>query len=128
MRPDTLCTIDAIAEAYGISVNHLNKVVHRAALAGDVHTVRGQHGGLRLARPSNEINLGAVLRRTEPDMAIAPCFADEATCCIQPICALRIALIKALDAFLSVMDQMTLAELIRPGKQLSHLLGIEPAA
>ena len=51
------------------------KVVHQAAQAGEVQTVRGQHGGLRLAGAPETINLGTVVRRTEPDLHIAPCLA-----------------------------------------------------
>jgi hypothetical protein len=59
LRPGTWCTIDEIAGAYGISVNHLTKVVHQAAQAGEVQTLRGQRGGLRLARRPEAINIGA---------------------------------------------------------------------
>src|SRR4051812_33734402 len=89
LRPNELCTIDQIAGAYGISANHMMKVVHQAAVAGEVQTVRGQHGGLRLARPAETISLGAVLRRTEPDLHMAPCFGSDVACCIQPACVLQ---------------------------------------
>jgi Rrf2 family nitric oxide-sensitive transcriptional repressor len=128
LRPGTLCTIDEIAEAYGISANHLTKVVHRAAQAGDVQTVRGQRGGLRLARPPEDINIGAILRQTEPDLEIVPCFGSGGVCCIQPACALQGALRDALAAFLSVLDRVTLADLARPKRELSTLLRLEPAA
>lgn len=122
LRPDTLCTIDEIAAAYGISANHLMKVVHQAAQAGDVQTVRGQRGGLRLARAPETINIGMVLRRTEPDLDIAPCFTSSAGCCIEPACVLRQALGDALAAFLSVMDRINLADLIRAKRPLVELL------
>ncbi len=128
LRPNTLCTIDEIAGAYGISANHLTKVVHQAAQAGEVQTVRGQRGGLRLARAPEAINIGTVLRRTEPDLEIAPCFGAGNTCCIQPACVLQRALGDALAAFLSVLDGMTLADLIRPKRQLSELLRLKSAA
>lgn len=128
LRPNTLCTIDDIASAYDISANHLTKVVHQAALAKEVQTVRGQRGGLRLARAPEAINIGAVLRRTEPDMEIAPCFGSAAACAIQPACVLQGAFGDALEAFLSVLDGMTLADLVRPRRRLSRLLRLKPGA
>jgi Rrf2 family transcriptional regulator, nitric oxide-sensitive transcriptional repressor len=62
LRPDKLVTIAEIAGAYQISSNHLMKVVYQLALSGEVVTMRGQRGGLRLARPAQEINLGTVVR------------------------------------------------------------------
>jgi Rrf2 family nitric oxide-sensitive transcriptional repressor len=127
LRPDELSTIDEIAAAYNISANHLMKVVQQAAQAGEVHTVRGQRGGMRLARAPEAINIGTVLRRTEPDLHIAPCFGSGGACCIQPACILQGALGEALAAFMAVVDGMTLADLIRPRRQLSALLGLETA-
>jgi Rrf2 family nitric oxide-sensitive transcriptional repressor len=128
LRPNTLCTIDEIANAYGISVNHLTKVVHQAAQAGEIATVRGQHGGSRLARAPETIIIGAVVRRAEPDLDIAPCFGSGTACAIQPACVLQGALGDALAAFFAVLDRTTLADLVRPQRQLSALLRLDPAA
>lgn len=128
LRPDTLCTIEEIAAAYDISANHLTKVVHQAAQAGEIATVRGQRGGMRLARRADAINIGTVLRRTEPDLDIAPCFGSGAACAIQPACVLQGVLGDALAAFLAVLDRTTLADLVRPKRRLADLLGLEPAA
>ena len=127
LRPDRLSTIDEIAVAYGISANHLTKVVHQSAQAGDIQTVRGQHGGLRLAQAPRDINIGAVLRRTEPDWDVAMCFGSAGACAIQPACVLQSALGEALAAFLAVMDGKTLADLVRPKRHLSALLQLQTA-
>jgi Rrf2 family nitric oxide-sensitive transcriptional repressor len=68
------------------------------------------------------------VRRTEPDLHIAPCFGAGAACCIQPACVLQGALGDALAAFFEVLDRLNLADLIRPKRQLSALLGLDPAA
>ena len=62
---DRLCAIPEMARAYGISQNHLMKVVHQLGKAGYVTGVRGRHGGVRLARPAETINVGAVIRYSE---------------------------------------------------------------
>jgi Rrf2 family nitric oxide-sensitive transcriptional repressor len=126
LRGDRLATIADIAGAYGISANHLMKVVHRLGQAGDIETVRGQRGGIRLARPAAEISLGAVVRRTEPDLEIVPCFGAAGICAIQPDCVLQSALHKALQAFLDVLDGYTLADLIGPQRSLIASLGLAP--
>ncbi|MBN8926506.1 MAG: Rrf2 family transcriptional regulator [Rhodospirillales bacterium 69-11] len=128
LRPDRLVTIADIAAAYDISANHLMKVVHQLAQSGEIATVRGQHGGLRLARKPEEINIGAVVRRTEPDMHLVPCFGSAAGCRIQPECFLASVLDEALSAFLGVLDRYTLANLLRAPERIAPLLGIPPAA
>ncbi|HVC61045.1 MAG TPA: Rrf2 family transcriptional regulator [Acetobacteraceae bacterium] len=125
LRPDTLVTIADIADAYGISNNHLMKVAHKLALSGDVATVRGQHGGLRLARPAAEINIGTVVRRAEADLELVPCFGSQSTCAIQPDCVLAGAVDEALRAFLAALDRYTLADLAGPRAALARLLRID---
>ena len=77
LKDDGLATIEEIAKSYGISKNHLMKVAHQLGVAGYVDTVRGRHGGLRLAKPAKAIGLGEVVRHTEPDMAIVMCFEPD---------------------------------------------------
>ena len=128
VKDDGLATIAEIAEAYGISRTHLMKVAHELGVAGFVETVRGRGGGLRLARPRDGITIGEVVRHTEPDMALVPCFAPvDDDCAIERCCVLRKALQKAGDAFLEVLDGYTLADLARPRSALRSLLAI-PAA
>jgi Rrf2 family nitric oxide-sensitive transcriptional repressor len=125
LKEDQLATIAEIAESYDISKNHLMKVAHQLGVAGYVETVRGRGGGLRLAKPIRAIVLGEVVRYTEPDMAIVPCFEPvKAPCAIQPCCVLKRALKKARDAFVEVLDGYTLSDLVQPQARLTSLLGI----
>lgn len=122
LRPDRLATIATIARSYGISENHLMKVVHQLGLAGYVETVRGKNGGLRLAKLPEDINVGEVVGRMEPDMELVACFRESGICAIQPSCVLKGALAEALDAFTAVLDRYTLADLIAPRAKLAGLL------
>jgi len=129
VRDEALATIAEIAKAYGISKNHLMKVAHQLGLAGYVETVRGKGGGLRLARPPQDIMLGEVVRRTEPDMALVPCFDPaDVSCAIFSGCVLRGVLGHARDAFLTVLDRHTLADLVRPRASLQKALAFKPKA
>lgn len=125
VKDDGLATIAEVAESYGISKNHLMKVAHQLGVAGFVGTVRGRAGGLRLAKPAEKIGLGEVVRRTEPDMALVPCFKPiDAPCAILTCCVLRTALDKARLAFVAVLDRYTLGDLVRPRTPLRTLLAI----
>lgn len=109
-----MVTIPEIANAYGISRNHLMKVVHALARSGDVQSLRGKGGGLRLARPPEELRLGALVRRCEGEAPIVECFSPEPGapgCRIAPVCRLRGALAEGFAALYQALDRYTLADL-----------------
>lgn len=127
LKDDGLATIAEVAESYGISKNHLTKVAHQLGVAGYVASVRGRRGGLRLAKPVEAIGLGEVVRHTEPDMALVPCFKPvDASCPIRRCCVLQRALDKACFAFVEVLDGYTLGDLVQPRAPLQALLSITP--
>jgi len=115
MNRDKLVTIQEIADLHDISKNHLTKVIHQLGASGLVETVRGRHGGLRLNREPEEINIGEVVRDSESDFYIAECFeADPGHCAFLRDCELKRKLSEATEAFLHVLDGMTLADIL-PG-------------
>lgn len=125
---DGAATISELAESYGVSRNHLMKVIQRLAQLGYLETARGRRGGLRLARPPGEISVGEVVRRMEDDLALVNCFDPAAQpCVIAQGCVLRRALGEALEAFLAVLDGYTLEDLIAPRRRLARLLGLDDA-
>ena len=118
-REGRLATIGDIAAAYGISENHLMKIVSHLARQGYVETTRGKGGGMRLARAPGEINIGDVVRGAEEDLMLVECFRrGNPECPIAPACALQGILGRALSAFFEVLDGKTLADLLVPQAQL----------
>ncbi|MBS0278300.1 MAG: Rrf2 family transcriptional regulator [Proteobacteria bacterium] len=113
LEPDTLHTIEEVATRYRISKNHLMKVAQTLAQQGFIESVRGRNGGLRLARPAERINLGAVVRTTEDSLTLVECFDRETnTCVVAPVCGLRGPLDEALAAFFAVLNKYSLADLV----------------
>ena len=110
--PEALSSIREIAEAYGISENHLMKVVHRLAQEGLLHTLRGRNGGLRLAADPTQTRLGEVVRVIEDDMALVECFGSGSGCPLTAGCHLAAALHGARQAFIDALDRHTLADLV----------------
>jgi len=121
-RPDRV-TIQGAADAYGISKNHLMKVAFDLGRLGYLDTVRGRGGGVRLARPPEEIRLGELLRRTEEDFRIVECFnAGTNRCVISHACRLKGILGEATAAWLAVMDRYSLADLTGQNPALARQL------
>ncbi|MEK8025909.1 RrF2 family transcriptional regulator [Pseudaquabacterium rugosum] len=112
-QPDRLCTIAEVALAHGLSETHLMKITHQLALAGWLQTVRGKGGGMRLARPADQINLGAVVRSIEPDFQLVDCLGDDDDACrLSGGCKLTGVFRSALQAFLAELDAHTLADVL----------------
>jgi Rrf2 family transcriptional regulator, nitric oxide-sensitive transcriptional repressor len=129
VRTERLSTIQEVATSYGMSANHLMKVAHQLGQAGYIETVRGRNGGLRLKLPADGINLGEVLRHTEPDMDIVPCFQpDNEDCPLRRACALKLALQRARQAFLGVLDQYSIGDLTAAPGPMRSMLGLTPLA
>ncbi len=123
-----LATIGDIAHAYEISENHLTKVVHHLAKLGYVKTTRGKGGGMQLARPAGEINLGEVVRNSEEKRPLIECRRDgKPNCLILPACGLPRILAQALRAFYKELDNYTLADLIRSPDKLSGIIAVAAA-
>lgn len=110
---DRRVTIQDIANVHNIAKNHLTKVVHQLGIMGVVESVRGRKGGLRLGREPDQINIGAVVRRTEPDFCMAECFnPGKSHCILSAACSLKDVLSDATTAYLAVLDGTTLNDLM----------------
>jgi Rrf2 family nitric oxide-sensitive transcriptional repressor len=101
-HPGRFVTIHEIAGHYGVSGNHLMKVVQHLAATGLVLTLRGPRGGLRLARPAQEIRVGDVVRSTEAGLVTMRCGTEG-------------VMGRAVAAFMAVLDGCSVADLVHAG-------------
>jgi len=101
--------VPEVAAAHGISKSHLLKVANHLAHEGFVDTLRGRGGGLRLARPAAKINLADVICATEPGTTLVQCGGCGLTI---GGCRLPGIFNRALDAFLAVLAEHSLADLL----------------
>ena len=119
-------SVQDIAKAYHISPNHLKKAAAEMVNHGYLKTIQGRYGGLVLAKEPKDINIGAVVRITEGNLDLVECFnPDKNTCPLISVCRLSRLFRKALKAFLDVLDEVTLADMIAHPKELKPLLNIE---
>ena len=121
-----LSRIPEIASAYSVSELFLFKILQPLVEAKLVETVRGRHGGVRLARAPESINLFDVVRVTEENFTMAECFdSDTPDCPLVDNCALNAALREALNAFFGVLASYSIADLVKAKANVRDLLGIE---
>lgn len=121
--PEHLTTITEIAETYQLSRNHVVKVVHRLGQLGYLHTQRGKHGGVRLARQPNEIKMGELVHSVEPRHALIDCSAPG--CCLSHDCRMKSILNRAIRLFYGELDRYTLADIIKEPEQVFELLNFQ---
>jgi len=128
LNSDRRITVDEVAGAYGISRDHVRKVVQQLTKLGFLQATRGRGGGIRLGMPAERIRVGDVVRGTETNFAIAECLRSpaEGCCPIDGVCRLTGILRSAAGAFLAELDRHTLAELVADGPAL--LKRLRPAA
>lgn len=122
---DEKTTINEITEAYGISRNHLTKVVHHLGRINLIETKRGRGGGFTLAQKPEDISIGYVVRHMEEDFFLVECFNHENNNCIlTPVCKLPRVLNEALEAYFQVLDEYTIAHITKDQQAYQQLLGI----
>jgi Rrf2 family nitric oxide-sensitive transcriptional repressor len=124
LKDDGRVTIKEISEAYNISRNHLMKVVSLLTRMGYVDARRGPGGGIALARAADDIVIADVVRDMEDDLNLVECFCEEGSCIIKPVCELKSALGKALNAYLDTLEHYTLLDLLHPRAKLAQVLGM----
>lgn len=111
--PDRAFTTADLAAEFGVSRNHLAKVISALAAAGLLDTRRGGGGGAMLARAPRDIGLGDVVARLEAGQALVECFADSGNACtLTPRCRLRARLAHAEAAFVADLNRSTLADCV----------------
>jgi Rrf2 family nitric oxide-sensitive transcriptional repressor len=127
LHPERLSTIPEIAHAYDISESHLTKVVHQLAKTGDVESVRGKRGGIRLARPAADIRIGEVVRLAEGEAPIVACFEAKDRCRIAGGCKLAGVLAQGFEALFKTLNAYSLADLTAQPASLTAVLRPGPA-
>ena len=119
---DRLLSIQEVTDVYNLSRNHVMKIVQKLGHDGYLKTIRGKGGGFHIGRKPADINLGELIRTLESTSHIVDCHEDS--CRITSGCRLKSVFAEAMNAFMSVLDQYTLADLVENRKDLIRLLAV----
>jgi len=106
-----------------ISKNHLVKVVHTLSKLGYIHSSQGKGGGITLALKPEDINMGEIIEKIEPDFNLVECFSEARNaCCISLACRLKGYFLQANRAFLDSLRKYSLADILKSKERLSPLI------
>src|SRR5262252_347505 len=110
----TLAKVAAIAAGTGITEQNIFKLIKTLTKAGFVTTIRGPHGGVRLALAPEAIRVGQVIRAIEP--RFKACGPLDLILSEEPVSAVERELDRAIGrgiaAFMQALDQTSIATLI----------------
>lgn len=107
-------SVKEISEHYGISRNHLVKVVHKLSQLGYIETTKGKGGGVQIAQGTEKLRLGDLISQLEPNMNLVECFdAKTNTCRVTGSCQLKHYLFEATQNFINTMNKYTLADTVK---------------
>lgn len=115
-----------IAEAYGIPLPLLSKVLQRLARHGFLRSEHGTNGGYRLAKAPEKISALEVIRLIDGPVILTHCFTDHQNCCISGKCTVRAPLKRVHEGILHLLDSTTIRDLCEPwGGENRHAAGGE---
>jgi len=112
-KNELLVTMNEIAHECHMSKNHLVKVIQNLVRSNFVSTVRGKHGGIRLARAPDLINLGDVARQTGMNLDSVSCFDTSGEDCpFIDDCKLKHVIHNARRSYMATLDGHTLGSIL----------------
>jgi Rrf2 family protein len=116
LEPDAIAQVVEIAKTNSISKKFLDHILTELRNAGLVYSKKGRGGGYALARPANEIRVGAIVRVLDGPLAPIACasvtaFRPCTDCTDLRACAVRLVMVEARNAVADLLDSRTLAEL-----------------
>lgn len=122
-RPNTLARVRDISEHYGISQNHVVKVVHKLGQLGYLSSQKGYGGGIQLAKSPETIKLGHVVKQLEPSWTTPkniPAKSRAAFMTQQDV--INSHLMIAYEELINSLNKFTILDLVRSMKPLAEFI------
>jgi Rrf2 family cysteine metabolism transcriptional repressor len=98
----------------------MEQIISVLTRSGLLRSIRGAQGGYHLAKSPEQITVGMILRATEGDLAPAECVSVDGRACTRSgVCPSHAVFSKVYSAINSVIDGVTLCDLIPEGESVS---------
>src|SRR5215216_8060504 len=112
----SLVQVSELAESEQLPVKFLEQILQALKEGGLIVSMRGKFGGYRLAKPTNQITIGQVVRLIDGPLAPIGCVSQSAytkcTCPDEEHCGLRMLMLDVRNAIAGILDRYTLADVV----------------
>ena len=118
-----------IGKRFRLPLPALTNILHKLACAGLVVSTRGKKGGYRLARPPEEIPLSKLIEVIEGTLKLTECCCPpeaedpDSDCDLIDVCPVHHPIRKVHDLVCELLEQVTLAHIVRDGVPMGVTLG-----
>jgi Rrf2 family protein len=109
--PRTSASAKDIADAYGIPLPLLSKILQKLARGGLLTSEQGSNGGYRLARAARDISTLEVIRTIDGPIILTQCFTEHSGCDQSALCPVREPLRKVHEGILGLLANISLSDL-----------------
>ena len=107
---DKVVSAKEISGVYRIPLQLLAKILQELSKHDILEAIQGAHGGYKLKKSLDQMNLTALIKILEGPIGIMDCSLD--TNCVQlDICNIRKPINRVNDAIISMFDNLTLSEI-----------------
>ncbi len=113
-------SIANIAARQSISDSYLEQLMAKLKKAGLIESIRGAQGGYVLAKPSESISVGDILRALEGDLSPVKCagIKGEFECAESGSCVTRNVWKRIDDSIQNAVDSILLSELVEDNRKM----------
>jgi len=113
-RPDALRNAHELAAETHVAAPTVSKLLKQLAKSGLVESIRGAHGGYRLARKPDRITVADVVSALEGPIALTQCSVHDGGCSIESHCGVRGNWRLINSAIRQALESVTLAQMAEP--------------
>lgn len=120
--------VGEISKKQGIPVKYLEQLIRILKQAKIVQSVRGPKGGHILKKKPSEITLGQLVRLFEGQTELVVCISEPEKCLMSDDCRVRLAWMKATQALYSMLDDITIADIMQTDPSSAAARKIDPSS
>ncbi|MCJ7694717.1 MAG: Rrf2 family transcriptional regulator [Anaerolineaceae bacterium] len=113
---ENLISTRKIAEDMLIPTSFLAKIISQLSNAGLIHTSRGTHGGVSLAKPTSDISMHDIVTAIDGSVHLNECTREDCECPFGETCPIHEVWLEAETLLIGKLVKTTVNDLLKRKK------------